>query len=92
MPLIHVEEAFPFSPDGNEVVIVEAGEQEVSERCALVAVEHLQVAWLVDGADTETNPLKMGVPALKEWLTAKGIAFDAGANKKALQALVPRND
>ncbi|QEY73228.1 hypothetical protein [Pseudomonas denitrificans (nom. rej.)] len=91
MPLIHVEEAFPFSPDGNEVVTVEVGEQEVSDRCALVAVEHLQVAWLVDGT-AETDPLKMGVPALKDWLTAKGITFDAGANKKALQALVPKDD
>lgn len=92
MPLIHVEEAFPFSPDGNEVVTVEAGEQDVSERCALVAVEHLQVAWLVDGAGTETNPLKMGAPALKDWLTAKGITFDPAASKKALQALVPKDD
>lgn len=92
MPLIHVEEAFPFSPDGNEVVTIETGEQEVSDRCALVAVEHLQVAWLVDGAGAETDPLKMNVPNLKAWLTAKGISFEAGANKAALQALVPKND
>lgn len=92
MPLIHVEEAFPFSPDGNEVVTIETGEQDVSDRCALVAVEHLQVAWLVDGSAAETNPLKMNVQDLKAWLTAKGIAFDAGANKAALQALVPKDD
>lgn len=39
--------------------------------------------------EPETDPLKMKVPELKEWLTAKGIAFDATAKKEDLQALVP---
>ena len=37
----------------------------------------------------ETDPLKMKVPELKEWLTEKGIAFDPTAKKEDLQALVP---
>ncbi|WP_439864534.1 HeH/LEM domain-containing protein [Pseudomonas antarctica] len=37
----------------------------------------------------ETDPLKMKVPELKEWLTEKGITFDATAKKEDLQALVP---
>ena len=37
----------------------------------------------------ETDPLKMKVSQLKEWLTEKGIAFDATAKKEDLQALVP---
>ena len=37
----------------------------------------------------ETDPLKMKVPELKEWLTAKQIAFDPTAKKEHLQALVP---
>ena len=37
----------------------------------------------------ETDPLKMKVPELKEWLTAKQIAFDPTAKKEDLQALVP---
>lgn len=37
----------------------------------------------------ETDPLKMKVPELKDWLTAKGIAFDPAAKKEDLQALVP---
>lgn len=41
-------------------------------------------------ADTETDPLRMKVPALKEWLTANGIAFDSAALKEDLQALVPK--
>ncbi|ROM94396.1 HeH/LEM domain-containing protein [Pseudomonas brassicacearum] len=40
--------------------------------------------------DTENDPLKMKVPALKEWLTANGIAFDSAALKEDLQALVPK--
>lgn len=47
MPKINVEKAFPFSPDGKSVHEVEVGEQEVSDRCAEVAVEHLKVATLV---------------------------------------------
>lgn len=93
MPTILVEEPFKFAEGGNEVVEIQPGEQDVSDRCALVAVEHLGVATYLDGRDAvETDPLKMKVPELKEWLTAKGIAFDANANKPALQALVPPND
>ncbi|MBV7571808.1 hypothetical protein KW846_03760 [Pseudomonas sp. PDM32] len=141
MPIIFVNKPFPFAVDGNQVVEIQAGEQEVSERCALVAVEHLGVAEYLDrqlqsvlredgptiaefveagylatnyppegyesrssqeeidlaikaqkDAEGETDPLKMTVPKLKEWLTAKGITFDPSANKPALQALVPEND
>ena len=137
MPIILVKKPFPFSADGNHVVEVPAGEQEVSERCALVAVEHLGVASYpnqldanglkLDGptiaefvaagypavnyppegyasrssqeeidaaieAEKETDPLKMKVPDLKAWLTAKGVEFDPSANKDALQALVPKRD
>ncbi len=45
-----------------------------------------------DGIDPEikeTDPLKMKVPELKEWLSEKGIAFDPSAKKEDLQALVP---
>lgn len=38
----------------------------------------------------ETDPLKMKVPELKEWLTSKGIAFESTALKEDLQALVPK--
>lgn len=40
--------------------------------------------------NAETDPLKMKVPELKDWLTAKGIAFDPAAKKEDLQALVPK--
>lgn len=140
MPIIFVKKPFPFAVDGNHIVEILAGEQEVSDRCALVAVEHLGVAayldqqsrsvWALDGptivefveagyrainyppagyaarssqdeidqaiqaqeVEVETDPMKMTVPKLKEWLTAAGIAFDADANKATLQALVPASD
>ncbi|TFF37424.1 HeH/LEM domain-containing protein [Pseudomonas sp. RIT623] len=141
MPSIFVKKPFPFAVDGNQVVEVQAGKQDVSERCALVAVDHLGVAEYLDrqnlsglredgptvaewveagylaanyppqgfasrssqeeidaaielqkGAEDETDPLKMTVPKLKEWLTAQGIEFAADAKKPALQALVPKND
>lgn len=47
MPKIIVEKPFPFAIDGNQIVEIATGEQEVSDRCALVAVEHLKVATLV---------------------------------------------
>lgn len=47
MPKINVKQAFQFAVDGNHVVDIEVGEQEVSERCAVVAVEQLKVATLV---------------------------------------------
>lgn len=40
--------------------------------------------------EPETDPLKMKVPELKEWLTSKGIAFESAALKEDLQALVPK--
>lgn len=140
MPIIFVKKPFPFAVDGNQIVEILAGEQEVSDRCALVAVEHLGVAAYLDQqsrsalaldgptivefveagyrainyppagyaprssqdeidqaiqaqeVEVETDPMKMTVPKLKEWLTAAGIAFDADANKATLQALVPASD
>lgn len=43
-----------------------------------------------DSDSAETDPHKMNVPELKEWLTAKGIDFDASAKKPDLQALIPQ--
>jgi len=45
---------------------------------------------LLKDDDSETDPLKMKVLDLKEWLAGKGIEFDASAKKEDLQALVPK--
>lgn len=50
-----------------------------------------EIAEAVKGQSApETDPLKMKVADLKDWLTGKGIAFDASALKEDLQALVPK--
>lgn len=51
--------------------------------------EEIAAALEAEKGAPETDPLKMKVPELKEWLTAKGITFDATAKKEDLQALVP---
>lgn len=56
MPKIIVNQSFPFAPDGNRVVHIETGEQDVSERCAIVAVEHLKVATLAGEAPKNDRP------------------------------------
>lgn len=56
MPTIIVTKPFPFAIDGNQVVMIEAGEQEVSERCAIVAVDHLKAATLAGPEKTEAKP------------------------------------
>lgn len=50
MPRILVTAAFKFAVDGLHVIEVAPGEQDVSERCAEVAVDHLKVASRLDGA------------------------------------------
>lgn len=68
MPIIIVKKPFPFSADGNHVVEVGVGEQDVSERCALVAVEHLGVASYLNQLDA--NGLKLDGPTIAEFVAA----------------------
>jgi hypothetical protein len=49
MPKILVNKPFPFAVDGNHVIQIETGEQEVSDRCAIVAVDHLKFASFAGG-------------------------------------------
>lgn len=56
MPTIIVSKPFPFAVDGNHVIQIEVGEQEVSERCAIVAVEHLEYATLAGESKVERKP------------------------------------
>lgn len=74
MPIIIVKKPFPFSADGNHVVEVGAGEQDVSERCALVAVEHLGVASYLGQLDA--NGLKLDGPTIAEFVEAGYLAIN----------------
>lgn len=74
MPIIIVKKPFPFSADGNHVVEVGTGEQDVSERCALVAVEHLGVASYPNQLDA--NGLKLDGPTIAEFVAAGYLAVN----------------
>lgn len=74
MPIIIVKKPFPFSADGNHVVEVPVGEQDVSDRCALVAVEHLGVASYLNQLDA--NGLKLDGPTIAEFLAAGYLAVN----------------
>ncbi|GGK46131.1 hypothetical protein SAMN04490189_4587 [Pseudomonas koreensis] len=74
MPIIIVKKPFPFSADGNHVVEVAVGEQDVSERCALVAVEHLGVASYANQLDA--NGLKLDGPTIAEFVAAGYLAVN----------------
>ena len=73
--------------DGATQVIVEGDAPEIVEAYEAAGIK---VGEQDDQEATETDPRKMNVPELKEWLTAKGIDFDASAKKPDLQALIPQ--
>lgn len=67
-------------------VVIEGDAPEIYDAYEAVGIK------VSDGKEpenAETDPLKMKVPELKEWLTSKGIAFESNALKEDLQALVP---
>ena len=68
MPIISVKKPFPFAVNGNQVIEVPVGEQDVSDRCALVAVEHLGVATYLD--QQGGNGLKLDGPTIAEFVEA----------------------
>lgn len=53
MPEITVKTPFKHSDDGIVVTTYEVGTHEVSERCAVVAVDQLQVASLKPALETK---------------------------------------
>ena len=68
MPIISVKKPFPFAVNGNQVIEVPVGEQDVSDRCALVAVEHLGVATYLD--QQGSKGLKLDGPTIAEFVEA----------------------
>lgn len=73
--------------DGATQVVVEGDAPEIVEAYEAAGIK---VGEQSGGDQSETDPHKMNVPELKEWLTAKGIEFDASAKKPDLQALIPQ--
>lgn len=68
-------------------VITGATEVEVDGDFPGVAEAYERAGIKVGG---ESDPHKMNVPELKDWLTEQGIEFDASAKKAELQALIPQ--
>jgi hypothetical protein len=69
-----VTAGFKFAVDGLHVIEVEPGEQEVSERCAEVAVDQLKVATLVDGEQRPVAAKPAAKPISKPAAAAKANA------------------
>jgi hypothetical protein len=84
MPRILVVAAFKFAVDGNHVIEVEPGEQDVSERCAEVAVEHLKVATRVKG-----GPPAVVAPVATPDLTAGAVSTAAPPAAPAQSVVKP---
>ena len=74
MPKILVTQAFPFAVDGNDVVQIDAGEQDVSDRCALVAVDHLGLATYI--GERPLPDLRMDGPTIAEFVEAGYLAIN----------------
>lgn len=74
MTIILVKKPFPFAVDGNQVIEIQVGEQDVSERCALVAVEHLGVASYPEQLDA--NGLKLNGPTIAEFVESGYLAVN----------------
>ncbi|QDC04699.1 hypothetical protein FH041_07050 [Pseudomonas sp. SWI7] len=73
--------------DGATQVVIEGDAPEIVEAYEAAGIK---VGEQSRGDQSETDPHKMNVPELKEWLTSKGIEFDASAKKPDLQALIPQ--
>ncbi|MGN8259509.1 HeH/LEM domain-containing protein [Pseudomonas sp. SMSB3] len=73
--------------DGATQVVVEGEAPEIVEAYEAAGIK---VGDQGGQDQPETDPHKMNVPELKEWLTAKGIEFDASAKKPDLQVLIPQ--
>lgn len=85
MPTINVIKSFQWSPDGKEVIDYAPGTHDVPERCAVVAVKHLEVATLL--TDDEKKKLEAEAEA-KAAADAKA-AEEAAAQANAQQPPPP---
>ena len=71
MPRILVTAGFKFAVDGLHVIEIAPGEQDVSERCAEVAVDHLKVASRLDGSTPVVAAKALLVAPVVPVVTAK---------------------
>lgn len=89
MPAINVTKSFQWSPDGKGVIDYAPGIHDVPERCAVVAVEHLEVASLL--TDDEKKKLEAEAEARAEALEAEAQARAAADAKAAEEVTAQAN-
>ncbi len=75
--------------DGATQVVVDGDAPEIVEAYEAAGIK---VGDQAVSDQAETDPHKMKVPELKDWLTAQGITFDPALNKPELQALIPSKE
>ena len=85
MPTINVIKSFQWSPDGKEVIDYAPGIHDVPERCAVVAVDHLEAAQLL----TDDEKKKLEAEAEAQAAAEAKAAEEAAAQANAQQAPPP---
>lgn len=74
---------------GVTAVIVVGEHPEIVAAYEALGVGAVVVDLYEDQGKQETDPAKMGVADLREWLTAQGIEFDPKAPKAEILKLIP---
>ncbi len=82
MPAINVIKSFQWSPDGKGVIDYAPGVHDVPERCAVVAVEHLEVATLLTDDEKKKLEAEAEAQAAAEVKAAEEAAAQANAQKQ----------
>mgnify|MGYP001226402955 CR=1 FL=1 len=81
MPTINVIKSFQWSPDGKEVIDYAPGTHDVPERCAVVAVEHLEAATLLTDDEKKKLEAEAQAKAAAEAKAAEEAAAQANAQQ-----------
>ncbi len=82
MPIIDVKELFSIAiENGNKVIEIEPGHHEVDDRIAEVAVNHLQVATLVEPFADADADVKQPEPVKQKRTRGKGVKNAAVSNE-----------
>lgn len=82
MPTINVIKSFPWSPDGKEVIDYAPGVHDVPERCAVVAVDHLEVATLLTDDEKKKLEAEAEAKAAADAKAAEEAAAQANAQQQ----------
>lgn len=74
-------------PEAGVTKVTVVGDWPIVVEAYKAAMVEVDVA--ESGGSTETDPARMGVADLRDWLTAQGIEFDPKAPKVEILKLIP---